>query len=127
MQRIPLKLSEPGMIVNAAVEREDGMVLVGPGITLTEPIIGRLLSAGVTHIEVKGCPFPHLREESPVYRVPKRLDHLFRNFRENQFMWTLRNMIEQHFSEIAAQMYEEENPGQKPGACGEQPACGQER
>lgn len=98
MQKIPLNLAEDGMILEKPVVRTDGMVMAGEGLQLTETIIQRLKNAGIENIVVKGRPVPDLENGMDLGAAIEKLDHLFRKYRENPFMWTLRGMVEQYFN-----------------------------
>ena len=47
MQKIPIKLAEPEMILEKPVLRPNGLVIVGEGTTLTETLINRLENMGI--------------------------------------------------------------------------------
>lgn len=101
MQIIPLKMASPGMVLARSVEKSDGMVLVGEGMTLTEALIARFQSAGIASVAVKGRPFPDLPGgEDIVLKTRVNLDVMFRKHRQDPLMWTLRNMIDKHLEQI---------------------------
>lgn len=112
MQCIPLKFASPGMIIAKAVQKDNGMVLVGEGCALTDSVIERLDQAGISSIAVKGNPVAGFESGVDVARLRDRLDFLFRKYRNNPLMWTLRNMLGEYYSRYmadeAARMLEEQ-------------------
>lgn len=56
MQRLPLKLLEPGMVVAKPVVNEKGAVLVSENSELTDKLILRLENMGIVRVAVKGFP-----------------------------------------------------------------------
>ena len=96
MQKIPLKRARPGMILATPVQRDDGLVLVGPDTELTEHIIHRLMLSGVPTITVQGHPAPD--EAGGDYgTLLEALDPMFRHLQEDRFMSTLQNVIRSYF------------------------------
>jgi hypothetical protein len=103
-----IKYADATMILDKAVVRPDGMVLAGEGLQLSEALLNRLKDAGIASIVVKGRPLPAL--DSGDVDLPAllgRLDHLFRKYRQNTLMWTLRNMIDQYLQQIIVKEEEE--------------------
>ncbi len=110
-QKIPVTMAEAGMTLHAPAARPDGMVLVGADAVLTESSIDRLKAAGITMLHVKGNPLPHLGGGETLAKVQNRLDHIFRRFKNDRFMWALRNAIDSYVNikkaeELAAQAAE---------------------
>ena len=97
MQKIPIKLAAPGMVLAQAVQREDGLVLVGPGTTLTEKIIERFLSSGIASIAVKGNPLPSQDGAGDYGALLDKLDPMFRHQTDNKFMMGLRGILKKYF------------------------------
>ena len=56
MQRLPLKLLEPGMVVAKPVVNEKRAVLVSENSELTDKLILRLENMGIVRVAVKGFP-----------------------------------------------------------------------
>lgn len=56
MQKVPLELVKPGMILARPVNNEAGMALCGEGTELTDTIIERLRRMNVSHVTLKGHP-----------------------------------------------------------------------
>ncbi len=98
MQKIPVKLATPGMVLAQAVQREDGLVLVGPGTTLTEKIIERLLSSGVASIAVKGNPVATEGGAGDYSALLEKLDPMFRHQTNDKFMMGIRGILKKYFA-----------------------------
>ena len=56
MQKVPLELVQPGMILARAITNDTGMALCGEGTELTDVIIERLKRMNITHVTLKGHP-----------------------------------------------------------------------
>ena len=56
MQKVPLELVQPGMILAKTITNDTGMALCGEGTELTDVIIERLRRMNVTHVTLKGHP-----------------------------------------------------------------------
>ena len=97
MQKIPTKLAAPGMVLAQAVQREDGLVLVGPDTTLTEKLIERFLSSGVASIAVKGSPLSSQGGAGDYNSILEKLDPMFRHQTNNKFMMGLRGILKKYF------------------------------
>ena len=96
VQYIPIEKATVIMTLAKPVTREGGMVLAGAGLKLTEALLERLKSSGVTHITVEGNPVAGIEEDGlDLAALRDRLDHLFRKYKQNPLMWVLRNMIAQ--------------------------------
>jgi len=98
MQKIPLRLAQPGMFLAQPVTQEGGRVLVGAGMELTSSILDRLAAADVYSIVVEGSPVSGFFAGQ---KVLARLDHLFRKHEEDQFMCALRVLLRGYFERKA--------------------------
>lgn len=56
MQKVPIELAKPGMVLAKTINNETGMALCGEGTELTDIIIERLKRMNVTHLTLKGHP-----------------------------------------------------------------------
>lgn len=104
MQKIPLKLAEPGFKLARAVERDDGITVVAEGVELTQVLIDRLGSMDIERVVVQGSPLD-LGDAggSTAYGVRlERLDHLFRGFDNNQWMQKVKAFMGGYFELKAA-------------------------
>ena len=97
MQKIPIKSAAPGMVLAQAVQRDDGLVLVGPGTTLTEKIIERFLSSGIASIAVKGNPLASQGGAGDYGALLDKLDPMFRQQINNKFMMGIRGILKKYF------------------------------
>ncbi|HOJ12966.1 MAG TPA: hypothetical protein PLS81_01375 [Deltaproteobacteria bacterium] len=56
MQKVPIELVKPGMVLAKTVCNESGMALCGEGTELTDTIIERLKRMNISHVVLKGHP-----------------------------------------------------------------------
>ena len=104
MQKIPLNLARPGMVLAKPVTRSDGIAVAAAGSELTESLLGRFDSMGVTHLVVEGEP---VRMDGPAGSSSfdkrlERLDFLFRKFPEDAWMGQIRRLLDHYFRMKAA-------------------------
>ncbi len=85
MQKVPLTLAKPGMVLEKPVTRENGMTLVGVGTQLTDALLQRLENMGVESIVVEGSPLTP-DGENPYTAKIERLEHLFRQYTQDRWM-----------------------------------------
>lgn len=109
MQKIPVKLAAPGMKLAKPVTRDNGMVVLAEGLELTEGIIQKLESMDVERIVVKGNPV-NLgdNDDSSWSKKSERLDHLFRRYSKDKWMFRVKVFKEYFDLKAAAQKAEEE-------------------
>jgi len=120
MQRLPLKLLEPGMVVARQIVNEKGAVLVSQDTELTERLISRLEDMNVGKVAVKGCPV-----DKPGY-APKRLkDRLAdvetgfsRTDPGDELMKKFKVVLKAHFIKRDEQMRAMDDQGSQPAAAG---------
>jgi hypothetical protein len=117
MQKIPLTLAQPGMVLEKPVTRQNGMVLVGPGTPLSESLINRLENMDIEFIVVQGHPveMEGQADTAPSARI-ERLDHLFRAFADDAWMMQVKTAVAAYWSSKAA---EDETPAAQTGQDGE--------
>lgn len=105
MQKIPLTLAKAGMKLAKAVTRDNGMVVMGPGMELTESHLERLRSMEVDRITVEGNPLEGAccgADTSAAKRL-ERMDHLFRRLGGDPFMTKVRGVLDEYFRIKAAE------------------------
>ncbi|HMM38311.1 MAG TPA: hypothetical protein PKB11_06085 [Desulfovibrio sp.] len=104
MQKIPLTLAKPGMKLAKAVTRDNGMVVMGAGMELTETHIERLRGMEVDRITVEGNPVEGADgvDTSAAKRL-ERLDHLFRRMSGDPWMDQVRGYLNEYFRLKAAE------------------------
>jgi hypothetical protein len=56
MQKVPITLAAPGMVLAKPIMNDKGMPLCAEGTSLTESLIDRLRAMNITAITVKGHP-----------------------------------------------------------------------
>src|SRR5512138_3083191 len=112
MQRLPLKLLEPGMIVAKAVVNEKGIVLVSENTELTDKLISRLENMDVAKVAVKGCPV-----KLPNYAPKKLKDRLAdletgfsRIEKTDDLMRKFKVLVKAHFIKREKEMNEADPP-----------------
>jgi hypothetical protein len=104
MQKIPLQLARAEMVLAKPVTRENGMVLVAAGTVLTESLISKLGNMGVEEVAVQGdalgmgdgCGAEALAKKQ------ERLEHLFRNFKEDAYMQHVKGLITEYYTRKCA-------------------------
>ena len=99
MQKIPLVQAKAGMRLAVDVMTADGRVLVPAGAVVDDAMLRRLDLASVAKIVVTGKQVPGADMGYDALARLRRLDYLFRAYRENRFMMTLKNMLSKHFQE----------------------------
>ncbi len=56
MQKVPIELVKPGMVLARPITNDAGMALCAEGTELSENIIERLMQMNVSHVTLKGHP-----------------------------------------------------------------------
>lgn len=104
MQKIPLNLARPGMVLAKPVARADGIAVAAAGSELSEGLLDRLDGMGVTHVVVEGEP---VKLDGPPGSTSfdkrlERLDFLFRRHTDNAWMAQIRKVMDHYFRMRAA-------------------------
>ncbi len=104
MQKIPLQLARPEMILAKPVTRENGMVLIAAGTVLTAGLISRLDNMGVELLVVEGetLEMGGGCNEEVLVRKRERLDHLFRNFTDDKYMQHVKQLVSDYYARQCA-------------------------
>lgn len=103
MQKIPLKLAKPGMVLARSVTRENGITVVAEGLELTESLIQRLDGMKIERIVIKGNPLRLDGGGTTAYdQRLERLDHLFRAYEKDQWMRKVKAFLANYFRLKAA-------------------------
>ncbi len=92
MQRIPVTLAEPGMVLAKEAVTPEGQVLCGPGTNLTQEIIARLSKQEVLTLTVEGHPVQMPGEKGLAERL-KDLDHRFSKVKADPVLRALKTLI----------------------------------
>lgn len=116
MQKIPLQLARPDMVLAKPATRENGMVLVAAGTTLSEALISRLGNMGVEQVVVEGDALDTGGGGAEALaKKQKHLEHLFRGFAQDKYMQRVKRMIADYYAQkciLAAAHRKPEGEGQ---------------
>jgi len=88
MQKIPITLAAPGMVLAKDVKNSDdpsSMTLCGKGVTLTESLIGRLRQKDIQSVTVEGHPV-HEEGEATLEEMLAALDLRFSRVADDELM-----------------------------------------
>ena len=104
MQKIPLNLARPGMTLAKPVTRPDGIAVAAAGSELSESLLDRFDTMGVSHLVVEGEP---VKLDGPPGGTSfdkrlERLDYLFRKHAGNTWMAQIRRLMDHYFRMRAA-------------------------
>jgi hypothetical protein len=104
MQKIPINLAQPGMVLEKPVLRPNGLVIVGEGTTLSDSLISRLENMGVKDIVVQGEPLDleGMAGSTSYGKRIERLDHLFRRFNNDPWMKKVKAFLKSYYERKAA-------------------------
>ena len=104
MQKIPLTLARPGMILAKPVARSDGIAVAAAGSALSESLLDRFDAMGVTHLVVEGEPvaLDGPAGSSSFDKRLERLEYLFRKYPDDKWMGQIRRLLDHHFRMKAA-------------------------
>ena len=104
MQKIPLSLAKPGMILAKPVARPDGIAVAAAGSELSQGILDRFDSMGITHVVVQGEPIKLDGEPGGTSydKRLERLDFLFRRFPDDKWMGQIKRLVDHYFRMKAA-------------------------
>jgi hypothetical protein len=103
MQKIPLNLAKPGMMLAKPMARENGVVIMAEGTELTDSLIYRLENMKIDHIVVKGNPVDMGSASISAQERIKRMDHLFRMHGKNVWMGKVKGFLKRYFALKASQ------------------------
>ena len=92
MQRIPLKLAQPGMILAKEAVTPEGQVLCGAGTTLSQEILARLAKQEVLTLTVEGHPVSMPGEKTLPEKL-KELDLRFSKVKDDPVLRALKTLI----------------------------------
>ncbi len=98
MQKIPLNLVKPGMILGKPVVRENGVVIMAEGTELTDSLIYRLENMKIDRIVVKGNPVDMGNASAGAAERIKRMDHLFRMHGDDIWMGKVKGFLKRYFA-----------------------------
>ncbi|EHJ49285.1 hypothetical protein DFW101_3286 [Solidesulfovibrio carbinoliphilus subsp. oakridgensis] len=104
MQKIPLNLARPGMVLAKPVARSDGIAVAAAGSELSENLLARFEAMGVSHLVVEGEPvaLDGPAGSSSFDKRLERLEYLFRRFPDDKWMGQIRRLLDHYFRMKAA-------------------------
>lgn len=104
MQKIPLQLARPDMVLAKPVTRDNGMVLVAAGTTLTASLISKLENMGTEQVVVEGdtLDMGGGGGAEALAKKQERLEHLFRNFQGDAYMQQVKQVIMAYYTHKCA-------------------------
>lgn len=104
MQKIPLTLAKPGMILAKPVTRPDGIAVAAAGSELSQGILDRFDTMGVSHVVVEGEPvrLDGAPGGTSYDKRLERLDFLFRKYSDDKWMGQIKRLVDHYFRMKAA-------------------------
>lgn len=103
MQKIPLKLAKPGMVLAKPVAKDNGMVLLAQGTELNESALERMERMNIERIVIEG-ELPDLDGAGAgtnYGQILDKLDHLFRKHEKDAWMMKLKKGF-RHYLQLKA-------------------------
>jgi hypothetical protein len=101
MQKIPLDQARAGMVLVYGVITDDGKVLAPADSSVDNAMLRRLELAGVAKLVVQGKSVPGAGMDYDAQARANRLEHLFRAYRDDKFMMTVKAGLYKFFAERA--------------------------
>lgn len=98
MQKVPLQLAAPDMILAKPVTRADGMVLVGAGTSLTAALLSRLEMMDIEFVVIEGEAVDPACAAEAMLKKQEHLDHLFRSFKDDKYMQRIKQMLMEYYT-----------------------------
>ncbi len=104
MQKIPLTLARPGMVLAKAVSRADGIAVAAQGTELSQTLLDRFETMGVDAVVVEGNPvdLEGAAGDMSFEKRAERLDHLFRRHAGDKWMGQIKRLLYDYFKLKAA-------------------------
>jgi hypothetical protein len=94
MQKIPISLAKPGMVLGQDIKSSDdpaSMTVCGKGVQLKESLIERLREMGVQTLTVEGHPVK-MEGETSIEEMLSALDKRFKRVEDDPLMMKIREM-----------------------------------
>ncbi len=122
MQKIPLSLARPGMLLAEPVCNVSGMIVIGKGRELSDSLLARLKTMEVGWVLVESAEIPEQGSESSVWSErAARLDHLFRRHAGDAWMDEVKDSLKSYFlMRHAASAARQPAQGQAPASAGKE-------
>ncbi|MEF3697100.1 hypothetical protein [Desulfolutivibrio sp.] len=104
MQKLPLSLVRPGMVLAKAVARADGIAVAAQGTELSQAHLDRFDTMGVDAVVVEGNPvdLEGAAGDMSYEKRAERLDHLFRKHAGDKWMQQIKKLLYDYFKLRAA-------------------------
>lgn len=93
MQKLPIYLAKPGMILARAVAKDNGMALCAEGTELTAALIERLMQMNVTRLTVMGRPVDTGEQPKPVEDRIRDMEGRFDRVRDDPLMMRIMDAV----------------------------------
>ncbi len=110
MQKVPIDLVKPGMVLAKPILNDSGMALCAEGTELTASIIERLIKMNITHVTLRGNPVDLGIEIKSKEQKVKELHARFEKVKDDPLMDRIKASIEK-----AILSQEEETAGDPKG------------
>jgi hypothetical protein len=94
MQKIPISLAAPGMVLAADIRSSGeagGRILCGRGVSLTDSLIGRLRQMGIESVAVEGRPVK-MEGELTIDDMLTALNRRFSRVADDPLMMKIKDM-----------------------------------
>ncbi len=115
MQKLPLDLVRPGMVLEKPVLRDNGLVLVAKGTEISDTLLKRLENMDVKSVTVEGHPVEIEGQAAPKSYQERidSLDYLFRRFQDDPWMNKMKKFIRSYFARKLASEQNAANADEK--------------
>lgn len=110
MQKVPIEVVKPGMVLAKGVTSDAGMVLCGEGTELTDSIIERLKQKNVSHLTLKGHPVD-LGESKSTEQKVNELKERFSRVQSDPLMLKILEAIESAIIALDTERKDESTEG----------------
>lgn len=94
MQKVPIDLVKPGMVLAKPILNDSGMALCAEGTELTASIIERLIKINITHVTLRGNPVDLGIEIKSKEQKVKELHARFEKVKDDPLMDRIKTSIE---------------------------------
>lgn len=95
MQKLPINLVQPGMVLAKAVIKDNGMALCAEGSELTAALIERLVQMNISSLTVKGHPIDLGEQPMTLEDRIRELEARFARIEDDPLMMQVRDAISQ--------------------------------
>ena len=102
MQKVPIELVKPGMVLARPITNETGMALCAEGTELSDTIIERLKRMNVSHVTLKGHPVD-LGDTKTKEQKIEELKMRFSRVQDDPLMQKLQSAIESAILSLEAE------------------------